>query len=101
MRSSPSARDHDRYDEHADLAQDEDAQHVDDVGLGAEPAEMEKALLRDDAADQESDQQDDGDRLQADAIEVMHGGGEPERLRPHEDAPERHTDRAQHVGDGE
>ncbi len=41
---------------------------------------MEEALLRDDAADQEGDQQDDRHRLPADAVEVMHRRGE-RRLR--------------------
>jgi hypothetical protein len=36
---------------------------------------MEEALLREDAADQERDQQDDRHRLQADAVQVMHHRG--------------------------
>src|SRR4051794_40570703 len=60
------ARDHDRDDQHAELAQHQDADHVDHIGIGAEFAEMEESLLRDDAADQEGDQQDDGHGLPAD-----------------------------------
>ncbi len=41
----------------AEFAQHQNADHVDDVDVGAELAEMEQALLRDDAADQERDQQ--------------------------------------------
>ena len=40
---------HDGDDQHADFAQDEDADHVDHIGFGAELAEMEDALLGDDA----------------------------------------------------
>ena len=36
-------------DQHADFAQHQDADHVDDIDVGAEFAEMENALLRDDA----------------------------------------------------
>ena len=48
---------HDADDEHADFAQHQDADHVDDVDVGAEGAETENALLRDDGADQERAQQ--------------------------------------------
>ncbi len=48
-----AAGDHDADDEHADFAQHQDADHVDDIDFGAESAEMENALLRDDGADQE------------------------------------------------
>ena len=44
-----------------------------DVELGAELAEMKDALLGDDAADQEGDEQDDRHGLPADAVELMHG----------------------------
>ena len=42
---------------------------------------MEEALLGDDAADQEGDQQHDRHRLPADPVQVMHGGGEAEGCR--------------------
>src|SRR4029079_2415357 len=42
---------------------------------------MKEALLRDDAADQESDEQNDPDRLPADAIELIDGGGQPKPAR--------------------
>ena len=44
-----AAGDHDRDDQHADFAQHQNADHVDDIGIGAELAEMEEALLGDDA----------------------------------------------------
>ena len=81
-----AARHHDRHHDDADLAQHQDADHVDHVELGAEAAEVEDALLRDDAAEQERDQQDDRHRLQADAVEVMHHRGEAEARRAHHDA---------------
>ena len=76
---------HDADDQHADLAQHQDADHVDDVDVGAEFAEMEQALLRDDAADQERDEQDDRHRAPGDIVELMHQRGETEaaRMRQH------------------
>ena len=64
--------DHDRHDQHADLAQHQDADEVDDVLVRAELAEMEEALLRDDAADQEGYKQDDGHGLPAHPVELVH-----------------------------
>ena len=81
-----AAGDHDGDDQHADLAQHEDADHVDDVLLGAELAEMEEALLGDDAADQEGDEQNDRHRLPADAVELMDGRGEAELARARDHA---------------
>ena len=63
------------------LAQHQDADHVDDVDVGAEFAEMEYALLRDDAADQKGDQQDDRHRAPADIVELVHHRGQAERMR--------------------
>ena len=85
-------------DQHADLAQHQDADHVDDVDVGAEFAEMENALLRDDAADQEGDQQDDRHRAPADIVELVHHRGEAEaaRMRGHA-AASTTIERAQHV----
>ena len=51
-----AAGDHDGDEQHADLAQHQDADQIDHIIVGAEFAEMENALLRDDAADQEGDQ---------------------------------------------
>ena len=76
-----AAGDHDGDDQHADLAQHENADDVDDVHLRAELAEVEDALLRDDGADQEGDQQDDRHRLPADAVELIDGRGEAEIAR--------------------
>ena len=76
-----ASRHHDRHDQHADLAQHQDADHVDHVLVGAELAEMEEALLGDDAADQEGDEQHDRHGLPADAVEVVHDGGDAQGLR--------------------
>ena len=70
-----AAGDHDGDDQHADFAQHEDADHVDHVFVGAELAEMKEALLGDDAADQEGNEQDDRHGLPADAVQVMDRGG--------------------------
>src|SRR6187551_595350 len=48
-----AARDHDRDDQHADLAQHQDADEIHGVKLGAELAEMEDSLLSDNPADEE------------------------------------------------
>ena len=61
---------------------------------------MEHALLRDDAADQERDQQDDRHRAPADAVEVMHHRGETERARiAARRAAMRHDELAEHLHD--
>ena len=51
------AGDHDADDQHADFAQHQHADHVDDVDVRSELAEMENALLRENRADQNRDQQ--------------------------------------------
>ena len=58
---------------------------------------MEEALLGDDAADQERDEQDDRHRLPADPVEMMHGRREAEGLRPPQHGDERLPERTQHV----
>ena len=88
---------HDRNDQHADLAQHQDADHVDHVFVGAELAEVEEALLGDDAADQEGDEQDDRHRLPGDAVEVVHGGRDTKGPRPHQHRNESMRQGAQHV----
>ena len=95
-----TAGDHDGDDEHADLAQDENADEVDGVHFRAELAEVEDALLRDDGADQESDEQDDRHRLPADAVELIDGGGEAEIARARDDARGGDADGAEHIGEG-
>ena len=60
---------------------------------------MEDALLRDDAADQEGDQQDDGHGLPGHAVELIDGRGQPELARAHQHAQRRHADGAEHVGE--
>ena len=80
-----AAGDHDRDQQHADFAQHQHAEHVDDEDIGAELAEMEDALLGDDAADQEGDQHDDRHRAPAHLLEMMHGRGQAEAARMKED----------------
>ena len=84
---------------HADLAQHEDGDEVDGVKLGAEFAEMKDALLGDDAADQEGDQENDGNGLPGHAVELIDGRGEPVLARAGDDAERGETDSAQHVGE--
>ena len=76
-----AAGDHDGHDQDTDFAQHEDADHVDDVFVGAELAEMKEALLGDDAADQEGNEQDDRHGLPADPVQVMDSGGRTEGCR--------------------
>ena len=73
-----AARDHDRHQQHADFAQHQHAEHIDDENVGAEFAEMKDALLGNDAADQKSDQHHDRHRAPAHLFEMMHRRGEPE-----------------------
>ena len=85
-------------DQHADLAQHQDADHVDDIDVGAEFAEMENALLRHDGADQERDQQDDRHRAPADAVELVAPSRSSRNVVGREcDAQPRHGDRAEHA----
>jgi len=42
---------------------------------------MEEALLRDDAADEKGDEDDDGNRLPADTVDVIGRRGQSERTR--------------------
>ena len=71
------AGDHDGDDENANLAENEDADQVDDIGFRTELAEMKDALLGDDCADQKRDQGDDRYRLPADLMEVINQGLQP------------------------
>ncbi len=94
-----AAGDHDRDDQHAELAQGQHAEHVDHEDAGAEFGEMEDALLRDDAADQEGDHHDDRDRLPAHLLQVMHQRGKAEMARMAEDLVAGIDDRAGHLGE--
>ena len=94
-----TASDHDADDEHAELAQYENAEHVDDVNIGAEFAEVKNALLCNDAADQEGDQQNNRHRAPADIVDVMDHCGETESFRPCHDAQQRQDYGAEHVYD--
>jgi hypothetical protein len=88
---------HDGDDQHADLPQHQDADHGDHVYIDTELAEVEEALLGNDAADQEGDQQDDGHGLPADAVEMMHKGRDPQRPRVRQRAAYRGGKSSQHV----
>ena len=66
-----TARDHDGDEQHADLAQHENADQIDRVVASAEPAEMENALLGDNPADQDGDQKYDRNGLKPDAVELI------------------------------
>ena len=79
-------------DEEASLAELADLilQHVDDIGIRPELSEMEDALLRDDGADQEGDQHDDGNRLPSDPVELIDQRGQPQRFRPAQHADHGH-----------
>ena len=92
-----TARHHDRHQQHADLAQHQDAQHVDHEDIRAEFAEMKDALLGDDAADQKGDQHDDRHRAPAHLLEMMHGRGQAEALGVDHDPAARGEHRAEHV----
>ena len=91
-----AARAHDGDQEHADLAQYQDADQVDHIGVGAELAEVEYALLGDDAADQKGDQRHDRHRLPAHTVEMMHRRGQAEAARLHRHAHERDAQGGEH-----
>ena len=80
------AGDHDGDNQHADLAQHENSDQIDDIGLRAELAEMKDALLGDDCANQKSDQGHDRYRLPSDLVQVIDQRFQPERTRPSQDA---------------
>lgn len=92
-----TARHHDRDQQHADLAQHQHAEHVDDENIGTELTEMENALLRDDAADQKRDQHHDRHRAPAHLFQVMDSGGQAEAAGMDDDVAGRGQHRAQHV----
>ena len=92
-----AARHHDGHEQHADFARDQNADHVDHIVLGAELAEVEEALLRDDAADEEGNQDDDRRGLPADPVELMDRRGEAEVLRVADDPQQGQADGSQHV----
>src|SRR5215211_3392429 len=58
---------------------------------------MKDALLRDDGADQEGNQQNDRHRLPTDAVEMMYRGSQPERVWPSRHPAERDRHGAQHA----
>ena len=68
---------------HAEFAQDQDADEVDDEDCRAEPPQLENALLRDDRADKKIYQDDDGDAAKRNRFNVGDQRSRPEirRLR--------------------
>ena len=58
---------------------------------------MEEALLRNDAANQEGDEQDDRHRLPADPVELMDGRCQAEAGGARDDGSQRTAKRAEHV----
>ncbi len=71
--------------------------HVDDVVVGTEFPEMEKALLRDDASDQKCDQYDDRYRLPRHAIELIDCRCQPESRRLRDGAECSGANRPEHI----
>src|SRR5208282_1087702 len=72
---------HDADDQHADFAQHKHADHVDNVYVGAEFAEVKDALLGEDGADEHGNQQNDRHRLPSHALEMVDHRGEAEGPR--------------------
>ena len=92
---------HDGDEQHADFPRDQNADHVDDIVFGAELAEMEEALLRDDAADEEGNQDDDRRGLPADPVELVDRRSEAEMLGMPDDPERGRADGAKHVHEWE
>ena len=70
-RAARAAGDHDRGQQHAHLAQHQDADQVDDENLGAEIAKLVGALLRHDRADDGRHQNHDGKRADAHPVDLV------------------------------
>jgi hypothetical protein len=79
----------------------QDANQTDGVVRGAEFGELKDALLGDDRADQEVDQQDDGHAPQPIHLEVIHHGRPAPSPRRRSEAQEHHNDFAEIVHDVE
>ena len=66
--------DHDRGEQYAEFAQHRTADEVDDEDFGAKGAQLHRALLRDDDADEEEQQPDDAERVDADVFALVDDG---------------------------
>ena len=66
------------------------SEKIDDEVGGVEAAQLEYALLGDDAADDERDQHDDRHAAQHDELHLMDEGGRTEMPAPAQDAADRH-----------
>ena len=82
-----AAGDHDRGHQHAQFLHRRAADQVDRVDFGAELAELDRALLGDDDADEEAHQPDDAERLDADHLELLGDRVQPEAARTADDIP--------------
>ena len=76
-----AAGDHDRGHQHAQFLHRRAADQVDRVDFRAELAELDRALLGDDDADQEAHQADDPERVDADHLELLGDRVETEAAR--------------------
>ena len=70
-RGARAAGDHDRGQQHAEFAQDQNGDQLDRKGRGAEAPQLIKPLLLDDAADQEIDGHDDRHRPQGEIFHMV------------------------------
>ena len=91
-RAARAAGDDDRGEQHAELAQHADGDEVDHEDLGAELLQLLRAHVRDDHADQERDQRDDGNRGDAGVVDMPRDGGRPQALAARECAAQRDDD---------
>jgi hypothetical protein len=66
-----AACDHDADNQHADFTQHQNADHVDDVDVGAEFTKMKNALLRQDRADQKRNQKNNRHGAPADKVDLI------------------------------
>jgi hypothetical protein len=94
-RRARAAGDHDRGHQHPELAQRQPPGEVDGVDLGPELAQLRRALLGDDDADQEAHQPDDRQRGDPDQLDLAHQRLHPEALRMADQRAERDDDRAE------
>ena len=95
-----SAGYHDGDDQNADLPQHEDTNHIDDIFVGTELAEMKESLLGDDAANQECNEQNDWHGAPADTIQVVDGGCHAKGARMPRRSQQSKTERTDHIDEG-
>ena len=76
-----AARNNDRGEQNAHLAQHADGDEIDDEYFGAEPAQLLGAHVGDDDADEESDQRRDGHGRDARIVDMPGDGDRPQTLQ--------------------